>query len=135
MPLVAIVQLKSITVDSTFHDYAYLDKIIASKITEWTEVDEETLNTLINFQNKFGYLVIKQPTPEEQREIILTTVYAYQKMIEEHKKIEEKYKEEKAKKKKERDKKKLEKQLKTKKAKREMLERLKEELKEELGEA
>jgi gas vesicle protein len=77
MRKIAIIQFKEINVE--YDDYGDITKMIASKITDWTEVDEDTYTALMYFQVQGKYRVIELVPNQEQ--FILDTVEQYKEYI------------------------------------------------------
>lgn len=116
---IAIVSYKRIPVSTG--DRYDLEQIIATAITEWREVDDQTYWNLLNYQTKYDYCVILKPPKEKLDELIAKTTEDYIKMVEKDAKLDAKMKKERQLKLKKR------KQMSIKK-KKEMLEKLKAEL-------
>lgn len=89
---IAIVSYKRVPVSAG--DYYDLEQIIATAITEWREVDEQTYWNLLNYQTKYDYCVILKPPKEKVDELIAKTTEDYIKMVEKNAKLDAKMKKE-----------------------------------------
>lgn len=121
MRKIAIIQFREISMD--YDDYGDVTKMIASKITDWTEVDEETYNALIYFQTQCKYRVIEFLPYQEQ--FILDTVEQYKEFVKVQQARLDKIRKEKQDKHRQKQ---IAKQAKTVEEKKQMLEQLKKEL-------
>jgi len=77
MRKIAIIQFKEINVE--YDDYGDMTKMIASKITDWTEVDDATYTALHYFQVQGKYRIIEFIPNQEQ--FILDTVEQYKEYV------------------------------------------------------
>jgi hypothetical protein len=121
MRKIAIIQFRD--VDIMYDDYHDVTKLIASKITDWVEVDEETFRALLTYQGQGKYRVVE--FIPNQLEFIKNTVDDYKRYVAIQQEKERKYREEKEKK---RQEKQIAKQAKTLEEKKNLLKKLKEEL-------
>lgn len=120
MRKIAIIQFRDIDI---YEDYGEVTKLIASKITDWAEVDEETYKALFYYQGQGKYRVVE--FIPNQLEFITNTVEDYKRYTSDQQERARKFREEKEKK---RQVKQLAKVAKTLEEKRQLLEKLKIEL-------
>jgi hypothetical protein len=118
---IAIVSFKKSSIPSS--DYYYdVECLIATRITEWKRVDDETFKTLLYYQDKYNYCVIEKLSNEKMDELIEKTVNDWIELVNQNAKLD-------AKRKKERELKKKNKDQLTIKKKKELYDKLKNELK------
>jgi alpha-D-ribose 1-methylphosphonate 5-triphosphate diphosphatase PhnM len=120
MRKIAIIQFKEVDIDYDEYD---IKRMIATKITDWVEVDDETYTALFYFQAQGKYRIVELLPHQEQ--FILDTVEHYKEYVRSQQAILDKIKKEKQEKHRQKQ---ITKHAKTVEEKKQMLEQLKKEL-------